>query len=340
MDSTARMLRLLSLLQARPNWTGPELADRLEVTDRTLRRDVNRLRQLGYPVEAFSGPAGGYHLAPGGSLPPLLFENDEAVAVALGLRNAASGALPGFEDAAVSALSKITQVLPLKLASQVDNLDRATVGLAWHSGPGAPVDPSALSLLAQACRIPERVRFRYRDSEGRASDRHVEPFQLVRTSRRWYLVALDRDREAWRTFRVDRIQKPVRTGMRFAHRETPDAAALVAEGVAVSAHTLQARVLLRISVSKAKEFIHPTIGVVSRAEGGDTLLRIGADDAGWVARYLANLPCEFVVLDPEEVAEAVRELGRKLLDHSTVIGTDSRGHSPKKHRRNDGNSKR
>ena len=339
MDSSARMLKLLSLLQARPNWTGPELAERLEVTDRTLRRDMTRLRELGYPVEAFSGPAGGYHLAPGGSLPPLLFENDEAVAVALGLRSAASGGLPGFEDAAVSALSKITQVLPLKLASQVDNLDRATVGLAWRSETGAAVDPSALTVLAQACRIPERVRFRYTDSEGRASERHVEPFQLVRTSRRWYLVALDRDREAWRTFRVDRIQKPVRTGMRFIHRETPDAAALVAEGVAVSAHTLQARVLLRIPLPKAKDMIHPTIGIVSRAEGGGTLLRIGADDAGWVARYLANLPCDFEVLEPEEIVAAVRELGRKLLDRSTMLG-GSGGNSAEEGRRNDGDAKR
>jgi predicted DNA-binding transcriptional regulator YafY len=317
------MLRLLSLLQARPNWTGPELAERLQVTDRTLRRDVNRLRDLGYPVEAFSGPAGGYHLAPGGSLPPLLFENDEAVAVALGLRNAASGALPGFEDAAVSALAKITQVLPLKLASQVDNLDRATVGFAWRSGPTAPVDPAALALLAQACRIPERLRFRYTDSGGRASERHVEPFQMVHTSRRWYLVAFDRDREAWRTFRVDRIQKPTRTGMRFVHGETPDAAALVSEGVAVSAHTLQARVFLKTSLARAKDLVHPTIGLVSRADDGDTLLRIGADDAGWVARYLANLPCDFEVIDPPEVVAAVRELGRKLLDRSVAVGTEA-----------------
>lgn len=312
MDSRARMLKLLSLLQARPNWTGRELAERLGVTDRTLRRDVNRLRELGYPVEAFAGPAGGYHLAPGGSLPPLLFENEEAVAVALGLRNAASGALPGFEDAAVSALAKINQVLPLKLASQVDNLDRATVGFAWRSGPVSPVDPSALTLLAQACRIPERIRFRYTDSGGRGSERHVEPFQLVHTSRRWYLVARDRDREAWRTFRVDRIQKPVRTGMRFVHQDAPDAAAFVAEGVAVAAHSVQARVILRIPLAKAKELIHPTIGVVSRS-GSDTLLRIGADDAGWVARYLAGLQCDFEIIDPEEVAEAVRELGRRLL---------------------------
>ena len=320
MDTRERMLRLLSLLQARPNWTGPELAGRLEVTDRTLRRDVNRLRDLGYPVEAFAGPAGGYHLAPGGSLPPLLFENEEAVAVALGLRNAASGALPGFEDAAISALAKINQVLPLKLQSQVDSLDRATVGFAWRSNSAAPVDPSSLTLLAQACRIPERVRFRYTDSGGRGTERHVEPFQLVHTSRRWYLVARDRDREAWRTFRVDRIQKPIRTGMRFTHGETPDAAAFVAEGVAVSAHAVQARVHLRIPLQKAKDLVHPTIGVVSRADR-DTLLRIGADDVHWVARYLASLDCEFEVIEPVEVAEAVAELGRKLIERSLITGS-------------------
>ena len=311
MDPSGRMLRLLSLLQARPNWTGQALAGRLEVTDRTLRRDVNRLRQLGYPVQAFSGPAGGYHLAPGGAVPPLLFDDPEAVAVALALRAGAAGGLPGFEDASVSALAKINQVLPRRLTAQVESLEGASVALSWRGGPGAPVDPATLTTLAAACRVPERVRFLYTDSEGRGSERHVEPLQLVHTSRRWYLVARDRDRDAWRTFRVDRIKKANPTGMRFTHDDPPDAAEHVAEGLAVSVYRIQAQVTLLVPLKRAKELINPTVGVVARS-GSNTLLRIGADDPAWVARYLASLDCDFVVLDPPEVAEAVRELGLKL----------------------------
>lgn len=306
------MLRLLSLLQARPNWTGSELAHRLEITERTLRRDVNRLRELGYPVEAFSGPAGGYSLAPGGALPPLLFDDPEAVSVALALRSAAAGGMPGFEDASVSALAKITQVLPLKLSSQVESLTNASVGLGWRGGPGIPVDPATLTQLAGACRAPERVRFLYTDAGGRSSERHVEPLQLVHTSRRWYLVARDRDREAWRTFRVDRIKKPFRTGMRFVHENPPDPASLVAEGLAVSVYAIQAQVRLMIPLKRAKEIIAPTVGIVTR-DGPNTLLRIGADEPGWVARYLASLDCDFEVLEPDSVRQAINELGHRLL---------------------------
>nr|MBA2281062.1 HTH domain-containing protein [Acidimicrobiia bacterium] len=174
MDPSARMLRLLSLLQARSNWTGDQLADRLGVTVRTLRRDVTRLRELGYPVEALSGPAGGYQLAPGGALPPLLFDNDEAMAVALGLRAAAGGALPGFEDAAVAALAKIEQVLPVRLAEQINSVHHATVGLPTTIGESSPVAPDVLVTVAQACRGPERLRFDYVDRDGNVTERHVE----------------------------------------------------------------------------------------------------------------------------------------------------------------------
>ena len=187
--TSGRMLRLLSLLQARPNWTGPELASRLAVTPRTLRRDVTRLRQLGYPVEALSGPTGGYQLAPGGALPPLLLDDDEAVAVALSLRQAAGGGLPGFEDAALSSLAKISQVLPRRLAEKANSVHDSTIGLVVQRGSGRSVTPENLVILASACRAQERVRFDYLDAGGRASERHVEPHQLVHAARRWYLVA-------------------------------------------------------------------------------------------------------------------------------------------------------
>ena len=309
------MLRLLSLLQTRANWTGSELAERLEVTDRTLRRDVNRLRQLGYPVEAVSGPAGGYQLAPGGALPPLLLDDDEAVAVALSLRLAARGGLPGFEDAAISALAKIEQVLPKRLGEKVASVQLSTVGLETQRGSGRSVTPENLVMLATACRRQERTRFDYLDAAGRATERHVEPYQLVHAARRWYLVARDRDREAWRTFRVDRISKPATTGIRFTLEDPPDGRALVAEGLAVAVYPVQARVLLRVPFEEAKRMVSPTVGVVERQRGG-ALLRIGADDADWIARYLSSLPTSFRILDPPEVKEALSRLGAGLIKSS------------------------
>ncbi|HSL26976.1 MAG TPA: YafY family protein [Acidimicrobiia bacterium] len=312
MDPSGRMLKLLSLLQARPNWTGEELAERLGVTSRTLRRDVNRLRDLGYPVEAISGPAGGYQLAPGGALPPLLLDDQEAVTVVLSLRTAASGSLPGFEDAAIAALAKIEQVLPRRLNEQIANLEASMVGLARRTGSPPAVTPEALLHLAQACRRQERLRFTYVDVEGNVTERHVEPFQLVHTGRRWYLVARDRDREAWRTFRIDRISRPATTGLRFVLDNPPDAAALVAEGLAVSSYALQAKVMLKLPYEQALKMISPTVGVLERKRGG-TLLRIGADELGWVAGYLAGLACEFRILDPPELKKAVADLGTSLI---------------------------
>jgi predicted DNA-binding transcriptional regulator YafY len=309
------MLRLLSLLQARPNWTGPELAQRLEVTDRTLRRDVTRLRHLGYPVEALSGPAGGYRLAPGGAIPPLLFEDDEAVVVALGLGAAAAGGLPGFEDAALAALAKIDQVLPHRLRTKIADVQDSTVHIGRPSLTAERQDPETLITIAQASRRSERLRFEYVDVEGRTSERHVEPHRLVHASRRWYLVARDRDRDAWRTFRVDRIGRAVNTGMRFVHADPPDAAAQVAEGLAVAVYPWQARVLLRVQPKVAAQLVSPTTGILQPARGG-TLLRIGADELDWIARYLASLPCRFRVLDPPELADAVRRLAARLEEDS------------------------
>ncbi|HEU4751305.1 MAG TPA: YafY family protein [Acidimicrobiia bacterium] len=315
MDPPARMLRLLSLLQARPNWTGPDLASRLGVTPRTLRRDVSRLRVLGYPVEALSGPAGGYQLARGGALPPLLLDDEEAIAVALGLRTAAGGGLAGLEDAAIAALAKIEQVLPARLRDRLTAIDKATVRLRPSETPGTALDTDLLVTTAQACRRSERMRFDYVDSAGRGTERHVEPLQLVFASRRWYLVARDRDRDAWRTFRVDRIRRPVLTGLRFEHVDPPDAAALVAEGLAVSSYRWQAKVLLKIKHEEAVRVVSPTVGVVTPTRGG-TLLRIGADDLPWIARYLSSLACRFTVLEPVELREALRAHLKNLLSET------------------------
>src|SRR5438876_5698505 len=203
------------MLQARRDWPGAELADRLEVSGRTVRRDVERLRRLGYPVESLTGPAGGYRLRAGSAMPPLLLDDEEAIAIAVGLRSAAGASVAGIEETAVRALVKIEQVLPAHLRRRVRALGSATVTLPV---PGPTVDPQALTVIAAACRDSECLRFRYRSRDGADSRRDVEPHALVNRGRRWYLVAWDRRREDWRTFRVDRLTRPASTGARFATR--------------------------------------------------------------------------------------------------------------------------
>jgi predicted DNA-binding transcriptional regulator YafY len=310
MESTAaRLLALLSLLQSRPHWAAPELAGRLDVTERTVRRDVTRLRALGYPVDAEVGRAGGYRLGAGAALPPLLLTDDEAVAVAVGLRAAASGGMTGHEDAAVAALAKLEQVLPTRLRERVRALNAAMVLV--HPGGGPLVDPDVLLTLAQGCRRPERARFDYRDRAGTPTSRRVEPFRLVAAGRRWYLVARDLDRDAWRTFRLDRMSDPALTGHRFVRRDEPDAARMVADGLAIAAYPWQADVLLAATPREAAAEIPATIGSLEPAEGG-TLLRIGANDLDWIARYLAGLPFGAEVRHPPELRATLRALGRRL----------------------------
>ena len=180
----------------------------------------------------------------------------------------------------------------------------------------------ALVTIAQACRGPERLRFDYRDANGVASARHVDPYRLVHAARRWYLVARDRDREGWRSFRVDRISSPKPTGMPARHTDSPDAAAFVAEGLAVGAYPTQARVLLRVPAETAAALVHPTVGLLEPAPGG-TLLRIGADDPDWIARYLASLNCAFTVLDPPELSDAVRALATRLASDASVTSPEA-----------------
>jgi len=212
MDTSERLLTLLSLLQARPDWTGPELAERLGVTGRTVRNDVERLRRLGYPVHASPGVGGGYRLGAGAALPPLLLDDEEAVAVAVGLRTAAGGAVAGIEETSLRALVKLEQVLPAHLRRRVGALGSATISLPVG---GPTVDPQHLTVIAAACRDSECLRFGYRRRDGTKGRREVEPDSLVNHGRRWYLAAWDRRRDDWRTFRVDRMAKPASTGVRF-----------------------------------------------------------------------------------------------------------------------------
>src|SRR3954469_20709860 len=229
-NGAGRLLDLLSLLQGRRDWPGSTLAERLGVSERTVRRDVGRLRELGYPVESVSGPAGGYRLAAGTAMPPLLLDEEEAIAIAVGLRTAARASVTGIEETSIRALVKLEQVLPQHLRRRVAALGSATVA-APVTGP--TVDPQHLTTIAAACRDGECLRFDYRSRDGALSRRAVEPRALVNLGRRWYLVAWDRRREDWRTFRVDRIARPAATGARTAPRALPaaDAATYVRQSI-------------------------------------------------------------------------------------------------------------
>src|SRR6478736_6152979 len=227
-ETSSRLLEMLSLLQGRRDWPGAELADRLGVSGRTIRRDIERLRELGYPVESLSGPAGGYRLRAGTAMPPLLLDDDEAIAIAVGLRTAARASVTGIEETSVRALVKLEQVLPAHLRRRVQALGAVTSTLTYGGGPTA--DPQVLTQLAAACRDRERLRFAYRGRDTTESRRIVEPHTLVNLGRRWYLVAWDCDRDDWRTFRVDRLTRLSPAGARFEPRALPndDPAAFVA----------------------------------------------------------------------------------------------------------------
>jgi predicted DNA-binding transcriptional regulator YafY len=305
-----RLLSLLALLSSRGHWSADQLATRLEITERTVRRDITRLREIGYPVEAAPGVHGGYQLGAGGKLPPLLLDDDEAVAMAVGLAAAAGAGSSGLEIAAVSALSKLDRVLPPRLRERVAALRNVTLGLRRTEVPAA--DTEVLVLLALACQRPERIRFDYRDAADQDTHRIVEPFRLVFTDRRWYLVANDMDRKAWRTFRVDRMSAIDSTGVPFEHGEVPDAVAQVAAGVAVWGYESHATVRIRAVGPDVERLVPATVGVIDREDGDWSVVRIGGD-AAWVARFLAGLDCPCEVLDPPEVRAQLRALGRRLL---------------------------
>jgi predicted DNA-binding transcriptional regulator YafY len=310
MDSAERLLKLLGLLEGRIDWTAEELARRLEVTTRTIRRDVTRLRDLGYPVEAVAGPGGGYRLGSGGKLPPLLLDDEEALAVALGLRVSTGTAVGGLEDASLSAMAKLEHVLPPKLRTRLEDISEATISA--QAPASARADPAALAMAAAAARAKERLRFDYVDREGRRTERHTEPLRLVHTGRRWYLVAFDLDRDDWRTFRLDRVSKPRPTGMRAARRRAPDPVELVQRGIALESYALRASVILEAPIERVTRVIPATIGSVEAIDDRRSRLLIGGDDTGWIIRYLLSLPFEFEVESPNEVRAELAAIGRTL----------------------------
>lgn len=316
MTTAVRLLELLRLLHVRAAWTCAELAQRLEVTERTVRRDVTRLRELGHPVEATRGPHGGYQLAPGDELPPLMLEDREALAVVLGLRLAASGGGTNVEEAAVAALAKLERVLPDRLREQIQDLAAATRILG--RGPSATTDPDHLVALAQACRRRHRVRFAYRARDGAASYRHVEPLQLVHAYGRWYLVAFDLERDDWRTFRVDRASSPLATGVPCTERTAPDPEILVRDALTGGTATLHAELRLHVPVHEAERFVSSGWGELERDGEATTRLRVRGTDEEELARWLGLLPCSFDVIEPTSLRDALHRHARRLLATATV----------------------
>jgi predicted DNA-binding transcriptional regulator YafY len=310
-ETSARLLALLSLLQVRREWTGPELAGRLEVGVRTVRRDVDRLRRLGYPVEATPGVAGGYRLGAGAALPPLLLDDEEAVAVAVGLRTVASAGIAGIEETSVRALAKLEQLLPSRLRRRVGAVGSATLA---YPGTGPAVDAETLATIGAAARDHERLRFRYRSHDGRSALRVVEPHRLVHTGRRWYLVAWDVDRAAWRTFRVDRMGSRPSADRRFTPRDPPakDLVAYVAQGISATRDRWQARVLLHAPKAALARRMPASVGTLEAVDDERCLLHTSSDWLGGLAVYIADLRVDFEVLDPPELQAMVAELAQRF----------------------------
>jgi predicted DNA-binding transcriptional regulator YafY len=312
LETSARLLRLLSLLQTPREWPGPELADRLGVSTRTIRNDVDRLRNLGYPVDATRGAVGGYRLGAGAALPPLLLDDEEAVAIAVSLRTAAGGAVAGIEETSLRALTKLQQVLPTRLGRRVDALQGYTVQVS-SGRPGPQVDGAMLAQIAAACRDRERTRFKYLDHAGKASSRVVEPHRLVSWGRRWYLVAWDVDRDDWRTFRVDRIEQPTGVGLRFAERESPggDAAGFVRKGTRAVQWKFVARLVVHAPAASVTERLGSAAESVELLDEERCLVSLGGASASGMAVWLGFLGADFEVLDSPELAAEVSALGAR-----------------------------
>jgi predicted DNA-binding transcriptional regulator YafY len=306
-DTASRLLELLSLLQARRDWSGGALADRLGVSGRTIRRDVDRLRQLGYPVQSLTGPAGGYRLSAGTAMPPLLLDDDEAIAIAVGLSTAARASVAGIEETAVRALVKLEQVLPSHLRRRVRALGSTTFTLPVA---GPTVDPQHLTVIAAACRDAECLRFGYRSRDGTETRRDVEPHSLVNRGRRWYLVAWDRRREDWRTFRIDRLTKPASTGLRFSPHELPakDAAAFIERSMAAAPSRFDATVTLHAAADEITRRIPAHWGTIRPIDAHTCEYKTGDDDLKWLALRIAMLGVDFEVHEPPELVEHVRAL--------------------------------
>ncbi|HET6296256.1 MAG TPA: YafY family protein [Kribbella sp.] len=306
LETSARLLKLLSLLQSPKDWSGAALAGELGVGVRTVRRDVDKLRNLGYPVEAVPGVAG-YRLGAGASLPPLLLDDEEAVAVAIGLRSSATGSVAGIEESSVRALTKLEQVLPSRLRHRVKLLQSVAV----PPTVGATVEPDVLLAVAAACRDHQRLRFDYRSHDGTTSVRTTEPHRLVHTGRRWYLVGWDLDRDDWRTFRLDRLTPRIPTGPRFTPRQPPELDQTMS-GVAWRAYRYQARFLVRAPAEQIADRIGNTVGTVEAVDESSCTVETGSNSLDELLLYIGVLGYDFEVQSPPELVAHTQTLISRL----------------------------
>ncbi len=315
-DMPSRLLRLLSLLPTRRQWSGAELADRLAVTERTVRRDIDRLRALDYPVRSGTGTTGGYRLTPGSNLPPLLLDDEEAIAVAIGLATAAGGSVAAIEESSLRALTKLEQVLPVRLHPRLAALTGVTASVPHPEAPR--VDPTVLAVLASCCRAEELLSFDYRNRAGEPSARRVEPHHLITVQDHWYLLAYDPDRTGWRTFRVDRINGPASTHRRFARRElpTPDPATFLTRSFAKASYRHTARITIAMPADAVRAGVWGTIpGDIEAHDDHTCTVRLSAESLQLVLQYLATiaaLGAEFSVDAPQEITHRLQHLGRQL----------------------------
>lgn len=308
-----RLLRLLELLQSRRSWSGAELAAKLDISPRTLRNNVAQLRELGYPVEARPGASGGYELGAGSRVAPLLLEDDEAIAVAVGLRTAAWSGINGIEHASVRALAKLSQVLPDRLRAKVDALQRTIEPMQWRSRT-VPVSADALAVLSQGCRDTTQVRFDYLDAKGAATRRTVEPHALVPDGHRWYLVAFDLDRNDWRTFRVDRADRVRLARRRFRTRHLPmdDAATFVREQIRHARSNHRVVVDFPDDVERVQEALGQGWSGLAAHDVGGTRLTVEVEDVSWLALRLAMAGIPFTIVEPEVLREHAVALADRL----------------------------
>lgn len=302
-NTSSRTLRLLSLLQGQRSWSGHALADRLGISARTLRRDVDRLRELGYPVDSQRGTDGGYQLAAGAVLPPLLLDDEEAVALAVGLHAATSSSVSGMAESSVRALAKVSQVMPARLRRRVDTLQAMTV-TAPVSTPGPHVDPTVLTTVAQACRDDERLRLDYSAADGQRSERTIEPHRLVRLGSRWYLVAYDLSRHDWRSFRVDRVEQARADGTRYRPRTLPaeDAAAFVRQRLRSLPTTWEVSATVAAPVEHVRARIGRWVGL-EEVDAQSCRLSMRTDSLDWAALALGASGAALTDVTPPELVE-------------------------------------
>jgi predicted DNA-binding transcriptional regulator YafY len=316
-ETFARLLELLSALQARPHWTGPELAGRLGVTVRTVRRDIDRLRALGYAVDSDTGAHGGYQLSSGGAaLPPLLLDDDEALALALCVRAAAGDSVVGVGDAAGRALAKLEQSMPTRLRGRLRQVTSATTRLPTQ---GDEVDIRVLTTVSRACRDCDALTATYRTHHGAQSQRHIEPFRIVNAGRRWYLVAHDSDLVEWRTFRLDRIRDAEPTGRTFARRDPPDPVEFVQHAITAAPYRYQAVVDFEAPAQELATLMPSTIGALEPLDASMSRLTIGANDLDYLAMQVARLRVPFYVREPVELRDRIAELAQRLAE--SVFGS-------------------